>query len=98
MRRKPSRGTRTRKRSGNRSGKHGEAHQKCAGPLLGLTPGDGADPAENGPVRDGQSQRIPAQDGDRRLCAATGFAGAEGAGEPAAPVQQQSEPAHPPRP
>lgn len=26
--------------------KHGEAHQKCAGPLLGLTPGDGADPAK----------------------------------------------------
>lgn len=77
---------------------YGEAHQKCAGPLLGLAPGDGADPAEDGSVRDGQSQRVPAQDGDRRLCAATGFAGAEGAGEPAAPVQQQPEPAHPPRP
>ena len=58
--------------------------------------GAGADRAENVPSWDEEPGSLSAEDGPRRLCGAAGPAGAEGTGIPAAPEQQQPEPAHSP--
>lgn len=63
--------------------------------VLGICGGNGPDPSENGADWDGKPQRLFAENGGGRVHRQTGFAGAEGAGVPPAPKQQQPEPADP---
>ena len=81
-------------RNGSRNGERPEAQTGCAAELPGLPGGTGADRAEDGPAGDEKPGSLSAEDGPGRLCGAVGLAGAEGAGVPASPEQQQSESAH----
>ena len=83
------------RKNGSRSDNHGKAQAGCSGFVLGVRRRNGTDPSKDAAIRDREFERLSAENGAGWLCGQAGTAGAEGAGLPDAPKQQQLEPADP---
>lgn len=83
------------RRNGCRRDNYGKAQAGCSSFVLGVRRGTGDDPSKDAAIRDRKFECLSAENGTGWICGQAGSAGAEGAGLPDAPKQQQLESADP---